>query len=149
MAQELDLNGHRYSIGKLSAKQQFHVSRRIAPIVPTLIPVFVRLAAGERGITEDPGGMADVLQPLADGLAAMKDEDADYVLDTCMQAVQRRQEHGWTAIWSAGQRVPMFQDIDLSVMLPLALRVIVGSLGPFIQGLLTSQTGSPEATQAG
>lgn len=133
MAQELDLNGHRYSIGKLSAKQQFHVSRRIAPIVPTLIPVFVRLAAGGRGITEDPGGMADVLQPLADGLAAMKDEDADYVLDTCMQAVQRRQEHGWTAIWSAGQRVPMFQDIDLSVMLPLALRVIVGSLGPFIQ----------------
>ena len=149
MAQELDLNGHRYSIGKLSAKQQFHVSRRIAPIVPTLIPVLVRLAAGGRGITEDPGGMADVLQPLADGLAAMKDEDADYVLDTCMQAVQRRQEHGWTAIWSAGQRVPMFQDIDLSVMLPLALRVIVGSLGPFIQGLLTSQTGSPEATQAG
>ncbi|CUI99238.1 hypothetical protein HMPREF3069_19870 [Achromobacter xylosoxidans] len=149
MAQELDLNGHRYSIGKLSAKQQFHVSRRIAPIVPTLIPVFVCLAAGGRGITEDPGGMADVLQPLADGLAAMKDEDADYVLDTCMQAVQRRQEHGWTAIWSAGQRVPMFQDIDLSVMLPLALRVIVGSLGPFIQGLLTSQTGSPEATQAG
>ncbi|MFY3287155.1 phage tail assembly chaperone [Achromobacter xylosoxidans] len=149
MAQELDLNGHRYSIGKLSAKQQFHVSRRIAPIVPTLIPVFVRLAAGGRGITEDPGGMADVLQPLADGLAAMKDEDADYVLDTCLQAVQRRQEHGWTAIWSAGQRVPMFQDIDLSVMLPLALRVIVGSLGPFIQGLLTSQTGSPEATQAG
>lgn len=149
MAQELDLNGHRYSIGKLSAKQQFHVSRRIAPIVPTLIPVFVRLAAGSRGITEDPGGMADVLQPLADGLAAMKDEDADYVLDTCMQAVQRRQEHGWTAVWSASQRVPMFQDIDLSVMLPLALRVIVGSLGPFIQGLLTSQTGSPEATQAG
>ncbi len=149
MSQELDLNGHRYSIGKLSAKQQFHVSRRIAPIVPTLIPVFVRLAAGVRGITEDPGGMADVLQPLADGLAAMKDEDADYVLDTCMQAVQRKQEHGWTAIWSASQRVPMFQDIDLSVMLPLAVRVIVASLGPFIQGLLTSQTGSPEATQAG
>ncbi|WP_144658074.1 phage tail assembly chaperone [Achromobacter dolens] len=149
MSQELDLNGHRYSIGKLSAKQQFHVSRRIAPIVPTLIPVFVRLAAGGRGITEDPGGLADVLQPLADGLAAMKDEDADYVLDTCMQVVQRRQEHGWTAIWSASQRVPMFQDIDLAVMLPLAVRVIVASLGPFIQGLLTSQTGSPEATQAG
>lgn len=149
MALEIDLNGHRYSIGKLSAKQQFHVSRRIAPIVPTLIPVFARLAVGGRGIIEDPGGMADVLQPLADGLAGMKDEDADYVLDTCMQVVQRKQEHGWTSIWSASQRVPMFQDIDLGVMLPLMLRVIVGSLGPFIQGLLTSQTGSPEATQAG
>ncbi|MBR8655956.1 hypothetical protein KDH83_21840 [Achromobacter sp. Marseille-Q0513] len=149
MALEIDLNGHRYSIGKLSAKQQFHMSRRIAPIVPTLIPVFVRLAAGGKRISEDPGGMADVLQPLADGLAAMKDEDAEYVLDTCMQAVQRKQEHGWANVWSASQRVPMFQDIDLAVMLPLALRVITENLGPFIQGLLTSQTGSPEATQAG
>ena len=71
----------------------------------------------------------------------MKDEDAEYVLDTCMQAVQRKQEHGWANIWSASQRVPMFQDIDLAVM-PL-LRVITENLGPFIQGLLTSQTGSP------
>ena len=63
MALEIDLNGHRYSIGKLSAKQQFHMSRRIAPIVPTLIPVFVRLAAGGKRISEDPGGMADVLNP--------------------------------------------------------------------------------------
>ena len=53
MALEIDLNGHRYSIGKLSAKQQFHMSRRIAPIVPTLIPVFVRLAAGGKRISED------------------------------------------------------------------------------------------------
>lgn len=49
MALEIDLNGHRYSIGKLSAKQQFHMSRRIAPIVPTLIPVFVRLRQAASG----------------------------------------------------------------------------------------------------
>ena len=146
MALEIDLNGHRYSIGKLSAKQQFHMSRRIAPIVPTLIPCSSASRQRRKRISEDPGGMADVLQPLADGLAAMKDEDAEYVLDTCMQAVQRKQ-HGWANIWSASQRVPMFQDIDLAVMLPLALRVITENLGPFIQGLLTSQTG--EATQAG
>lgn len=34
MALEIDLNGHRYSIGKLSAKQQFHMSRRIARSFP-------------------------------------------------------------------------------------------------------------------
>ena len=143
MALEIDLNGHRYSIGKLSAKQQFHMSRRIAPIVPTLIPVFVRLAAGGKRISEDPGGMADVLQPPADGLAAMKDEDAEYVLDTCMQAVQRKQEHGWANIWSASQRVPMFQDIDLAVMLPLALRVITENLGPLFKGCLPARPAAP------
>lgn len=149
MSLEIDLNGNRYSIGKLSAKQQFHISRRIAPILPTLIPVFVRLASGTRVVSEDPGGLADVLQPLADGLAAMKDEYAEYVLDTCLQVVQRKQEHGWAGIWSSQQRTPMFQDIDLGVMLPLVMRVITVNLGPFMQGLLTSQPSSPAATQAG
>lgn len=43
----------------------------------------------------------------------------------------------------------MFQDIDLGVMLPLVMRVITVNLGPFMQGLLTSQPSSPAATQAG
>ena len=85
--------------------------------------------------------MADV-QPLADGLAAMKDEDAEYVLDTCMQAVQRKQEHGWANIWSASQRVPMFQDIDLAVMLPLALRDH-REPGPLFKGCLPARPAAP------
>ena len=111
MALEIDLNGHRYSIGKLSAKQQFHMSRRIAPIVPTLIPVFVR-GGGRQADQRGSGRHGRCAPTPGRWLAAMKDEDAEYVLDTCMQAVQRKQEHGWANIWSASQRVPMFQDID-------------------------------------
>ena len=89
--------------------------------------------------------MADVLQPLADGLAAMKDEDAS----TCSTPACRRcsaSRHGWANIWSASQRVPMFQDIDLAVMLPLALRVITENLGPFIQGCLPARPAAPGDT---
>ena len=137
MALEIDLNGHRYSIGKLSAKQQFHMSRRIAPIVPA-DPVFVRLAAGGKRISEDPGGMADVLQPLADGLAAMKDEDAEYVLDTaCRRCSASRSTAGPTSGRPAS--VPMFQDIDLAVMLPLALRVITENPGLLFKGCLPAR----------
>lgn len=148
MALEIDLNGNRYSIGKLSAKQQFHVSRRIAPILPTMIPIFLRIKESGVNLTDDLDGMAQILQPFADGIAAMRDEDADYVIDACLSAVQRKQDAGWFNVMGSTKQL-MFQDIDLGVMLPLAVRVIVENLGPFIQGLLTSQAGSPEATQAG
>lgn len=141
MALEIDLNGAKYSIGKLSAMQQFHVSRRIAPIIPTLIPIFVQLQNSSKPLTNDLASMAGILQPFADGIAAMKDEDAEYVIGACLSAVQRKQDHGWSNIWSASQKVPMFE-MDLSVMLPLTVRVITENLGSFIAGLLSSQAES-------
>jgi len=49
MRREIQLGGNAYSIGRLTAKQQFHVSRRIAPIIPPLIPLFMKLAKTSGG----------------------------------------------------------------------------------------------------
>lgn len=143
MTHEIDLAGNRYSLGRLNAMQQFHVSRRIAPIVPTLIPVFLRVRASGKPLTEDLEGLAVALQPLADGLAALRDEDAEYVFGACLGVVQRKQATGWARVWSGKET--MFEDMDLSVTLPLVVQVITANLGPFINGLLTSQASSPEA----
>jgi hypothetical protein len=183
MTTEIQLNGARYAIGKLSAKQQFHVSRRIAPVIPPMIPVLMKfyaeleqadnarvqartnaalaaLAEGtqptesalpaaqdeRRDILALVDAVAPVLQPFADALADLKDEDADYVFDTCLSVVERQQAHGWSKIWSAQRNTAMFDDIGIDVMLPLVVRVVVANLGPFISGLLTSQASSPAAT---
>lgn len=143
MGREIELAGHRYSLGRMSAMQQFHVSRRIAPIIPALIPVYLRMQASGKPLTEDLDGLAAALQPLADGLAALKDEDAEYVIGTCMSVVQRQQSTGWARAWNG--KDPMFDDMDLSVTLPLVVQVISANLGSFIQGLLTSQASSPES----
>lgn len=150
MSREIQLGGNAYSIGRLTAKQQFHVSRRIAPIIPPLIPVFMKLAkttggaAGAIGaLTGDLDGFGQALQPFADALAAMNDADADYVMDNCLTAVQRQQPTGWARVMSPEQKTLMFQDMDMAVILPLVVQVIVANLGPFIQGLLTSQASSP------
>ncbi|WP_423196792.1 Bacteriophage protein [Cupriavidus sp. H19C3] len=149
MGREIELGRNRYSIGRLSAMQQLHVSRRIAPIVPALIPVFLSLRGKvDRG--DDLEGLATALQPLADGLAGLKDEDAEYVVGTCLSAVQRWQETGWARVWAIEQKRLMFDDMDMGVILPLVVQVVVANLGPFIQGLLTSQASSPDpAAQAG
>jgi len=146
MATQIELNGHEYSLGRMSAMQQFHVSRRIAPIIPALIPVFLRFRESGKAPTEDLEGMAVALQPLADGLAALKDEDAEYVIGACLSVVQRKQPTGWARVWNGGL---MFDDMDLATILPLVVQVITANLGPFIQGLPISQQSGPKATQAG
>ncbi|HDR9877459.1 phage tail assembly chaperone [Burkholderia cenocepacia] len=199
MATEVQLNGTRYVIGKLSAMQQFHVSRRIAPIIPPMIPVLMKfyaeleqadvareqaranaalaaLAESADGAESGDGAesaegaeapaaaapvptadrsrellsmvdaIAPVLQPFADALASLKDEDAEYVFGTCLSVVERWQGAGWAKVWNTAHKTSMFDDIGIDVMLPLVVRVVVANLGPFISGLLTSQASSPAAT---
>jgi hypothetical protein len=148
---EFEYGGHEYRIGKLSAFQQFHVSRKISPLIPPLIPVFMKVkSSGKSGsLTADLGSLHELLQPFADGLAGMQDEAAEYVISTCLSTLKRKDpESGhWAAVWNQSGKVFMFADLnDLSGTIPLTIRVIQDSLGPFLQGLLTGQ--ATEKTQA-
>lgn len=150
---EFELGADTFRIGKLNAFQQFHLSRKVAPVIPTLIPVFLKLQAsakttpadGDSGPAQSPlsgdlGALAEMLQPFADGIAGMPDETAEFILSTCLGVVQRKQGATWFPVWSAGQNVCMFDDLDLGVMMKLSVRVITESLGPFLRGMLTGQS---------
>ncbi|KAA8563205.1 hypothetical protein FX985_03273 [Pseudomonas extremaustralis] len=158
---EFDLGADTYRIGKLNAFQQFHLSRKVAPVIPTLIPVFLKLkgsakelaaavAAGAENdaagkpLSGDLEGLASLMQPFADGIANMPDETAEFILCTCLGVVQRKQGDTWFPVWNASKNVCMFDDLDLGVMLKLSVRVITESLGPFLRGMLTGQ-GTPKA----
>lgn len=134
---EFIINGFQYRAGKLSAFEQLHVSRKIAPIIPTLVPLFVEIAQSSNW-QKDIGKLAPLLQPFADGLANLSDADSEYILATCMGTVQRLQGDNWTPVWSKSAGC-MFDDIDLGIMIQIAMKVIQDSLAPFIRGLLTSQ----------
>lgn len=158
---EIELNGNQYRIGKLNALDQFHVSRRIAPIIPTLIPVFLKLLGADKdkaisalkelksgkgldvSVESSFGTMSDALQPFAEGIAEMSDEASEFVLSTCLSVVHRQTGTTWAPVWSKQAMAAMFDDMDLSVLLNLAIRVIKDSLEPFIRGLVTSQQAGP------
>lgn len=138
---EFELQGNTYSVGKMDAFKQFHVSRKIAPIVPTLIPIFVKLAKDKK-LTDDLEAFSLLLGPFAEGIAGMSDESSEYIIATCLAVVKRKQGDTWATIWNNNGKVCMFDDMDLGVIMQLVLRVVQDSLGPFIQGLLMSQAGS-------
>lgn len=142
---EFDLDGYTYRIGKLSAFDQFHLSRKIAPLIPPLIPVFMELNKN-KGTIGDLSTLPALLQPFADGLASMSDVAAESVLNSCLSIVSRKSGESWIRIWHKDKKVFMFEDLNsMEQTIPLALRVIQDSLGPFIQGLLSRpNTPSPQ-----
>ena len=144
---EFEIAGQKYRAGKLSAFQQLHLSRRIAPLLPKLLPVFAQIA-GRKGDDEpvDLSAFAGAVGPLAQTLAEMSDVDCEYVFGTCLTVVSRQQGQAWSAIWNAPSKSLMFDDIDLPVMTEIVVKVIADNLGPFMQGLLAraqTQAGSP------
>lgn len=145
---QFEVGGHTYRAGKLDAFRQFHVSRRIAPIIPTLIPIFLTVMR-DKSVTSNGDALAALLQPFADGLASMSDETSEYVIATCLSVVQRKTgEKTWANVWNMGASVSMFDDIDLGTIMQIVIKVVADSLGPFIQGLLTSQMESAATTSA-
>lgn len=156
MAIDIEVRGTKYRVGKLSAMKQLHVSRKIAPLVPTLLPIMLELATSKGGTQDHAADATDtgsgllsrpqLLQPFADGLANLPDEHADYVIGECLAVVQRFQGNAWFSIWAAAAKQPTYDDIDLSVMIELSVKVIADSLGPFIAGWLTSPESHPPAT---
>jgi len=154
---EFELAGRKYRAEKLNALNQGHVSRRIAPLIPNLIPIFVQLS---RAVADDNDtspeaqeqkdkldgervmailARPEVLQPFADALANLKDADFEFVLNTCLAVVKVNHEGNWIGVWNASAKAAMLDDLnDITALLPIVIRVIKDSLGNFLKGLSLS-----------
>lgn len=139
---EFSINGNEYRAGKLTAFQQLHVSRKLAGILPKVVPALV--AATEAG--SDLSSLLTAFGPAAEALAAMPESDVDFVYHTTLAAVSRKQGSAWCAIWNGSAKTLQFDDIDLSIMSQIVFQVLKDSLGSFMQGFLASAlAGSPPA----
>jgi hypothetical protein len=143
---EFEQGDHSYRVSRLDAFKQFHLTRKIAPVIPTLIPAFMTLRdVSESAATGNPEGMAQAFAPFAAGIARMPDDDAEFILGTCLSVVLRKQGNTWMPVWSVQNRTCLFDDIDLVQMVQISIRVMESSLGPFLRGLLANPTTAESA----
>lgn len=138
----MEINGIEYTIGRLNAVDQFHVSRKIAPIVPKLMPIIAEVAKGDLAkvidsLNEEENGDLAELQPLADALspfmeaiAQMPAEDVDFIIFKCLSVAKRG-----GAVVCRNNSI-MFDNLGMTELLPLVIATIRLNLGNFIQGLL-------------
>lgn len=137
--------GVAYRIGKLDAFSQFHVSRRIAPILVAMgTEVFKMVLKNKTGGLHSDIDMALIAGPVSEVVARLSDEDSEYVLDKCLSVVKRQAGEHWCPVRSNG--LMMYQDVDMMVMLRLVVEVVRVNLGPFFPKALAAANSqeSPE-----
>ena len=144
---QITISGKNYTIGRLNALDQLHVSRKIAPIIPSLIPIISEVAKGglskviesmesgddvelENIDLKELDGLSGALSPLMDVIAGMSEGDTNLVIHKCLAVVIRD-----GAVLCRGESI-MFDDLDMMQILPLVVAVIRKNLGNFIQDLL-------------
>lgn len=151
------INGIEYRFGKMDPRTQFHVARRLSPLLGTIVAtireggMLDRVAQNAPEATEggSEGGEAAKLKPallalsdedieslkaMAQALADLDDASLDYILDKTLVMVERASTGGGFTPIMAKSGVMMFDDITMPAMLQLAWGVIQENLMGFFPG---------------
>ena len=125
---EVEISGNTYRIGKIDARRQWHVVRRIAP---ALVGVISLVDAQD----DDAVGLINKIEPFLSALAKMSDDDSDYVLEICLSVVQRKidGDRGWSSVGTPSSL--MFEDIDLAGMMRIAFEAGSENLAGFFAAI--------------
>jgi hypothetical protein len=138
------VGGHDYRSDPLDALTQFHVSRRLSPVVLALAPL-IGLGATVQElssvITADIGQNLRILQPAIEAVAKMPDEDVNYVISKTMARVYRAIKNpstgavdSWIPVWSPTAGVLQYEDIGMVEMIQIVWNVLRESLSGFFSG---------------
>jgi len=103
---EVEISGNVFVISRLPARKQLHIARRLLPVAESLIPLLA--SSGDRV------NFFDAIGAMADTVGKLPDEEVDYIIDHCMEAVKIKSGmglHNVVTMTPQGAR-PMFEEID-------------------------------------
>ncbi len=132
---DFELGGKKFKLNKIDAFKQFHIVRRLAPILADLIPAMKNMAATAKNMasaseSEKFEAFAEIATPLLNGLSKLSDTDANLVLHGLLASVgMSQQPAGWAKI-SNGEML-MFADMELPILLQLAGRAFSFNMSAF------------------
>ena len=149
---EVEIAGQIYLTGKMPARTQFHVVRRMAPVLKGIAPLFARMNGNGAMLVQDvetgqmvPAGISlfDGLAAITDTIGMMSDADANYVIDRCLETVRFRSGERWAPLMAPGGGLMLQHADDLAVQLRLVWEVLADNLQNFsLETLLPSQSGN-------
>ncbi len=136
-----EVAGRRYIVGRLNARQQFDITRRLG---------FMSLIL-EGDVTADHVDGARFIAGLAAGyLASVPQEDMDFILNTCLSVVTTVRDPSSSRavqVMNRATGLMQFEDIDMPVMLELVDLVIQENLAPFFEKLRENRAAAASATE--
>src|SRR5215472_5541741 len=141
---EVEVNGHRFMIGKMPVFDQAHVARKVAPVISgmgrgwaeALRKVPDALTNGQEISQAQQNELIfEALGPVTEILAQMPEEDVNYVLKKCLGVGSIHTGQSFAPLVRGGNL--MFeQETDLGTMLQLVMEVVKDNIGPTLRGLI-------------
>lgn len=145
---DIEIDGQVYRCGSLPTRTQFHVVKRLIPVLQGLAPLFQQVAR-QRLVTDEDGqtrpdlssiNAIDAVAALSNTIGMMSDADSDYILDSALNCVRWEQNGRWIPLFGPGGTLTNIAADDLAVQLRLLWEVLSTSLASFsFATLLPSQ----------
>lgn len=131
---EFAIGNRKFKLNKIDPHKQFHIVRRVAPLIAELLPALGRISKTKvEGSSEEDKveEFAKIMAPIMEGFSKLPDADADYVLFKLLASVEIQQEqfNVWAKI--ANDSGIIMQDLELPVLLQAAGRAFVYNLSGF------------------
>ena len=130
---EVPIGEHVFVIGRLDPRRAFHVVRRLAPLVGSLKD-FIPYVIGDREFdANDLETITLLAEPVAKALAEIPEDDANYIIDTCLSVVRLKlpeQGNVETPIM-AGPHM-MYEWITMPMMIRLVSNCVIENLQGFL-----------------
>lgn len=126
-----------FKLSKMNAMKQYHVVRRIAPILSEMLPAMQGMAKADfNTMSEDDklDATAKIAEPIMRGLSKLSDKDSEMVLFSLLACAEIQQSSGnWAKICNG--EILMFQDLELPILLQIAGRAFMFNMAGFFAGL--------------
>lgn len=135
---DFQIGAQKFKLCKINAFKQFHIVRRIGPLLSDLLPAMKGMS-NVKSLDSAPESekldqLAKIVGPIMLGLSKLSDADADLVLFGLLSSVEVQQAQGnWAMV--ATPTMLMIQDLELPVLLQLAGRAFAYNLSGFFAGL--------------
>ena len=133
MAEEFDVAGLKIKVSRISAMKQYHIIRRLAPIMADLVPLATKFQnMTDSELSKD---QSEAIAPILTGIGKMSDADSEYVLYGLLDACEVRQPEvgNWARMIQGG--VLMFQDLPITTLFQVAAVAFKVNLQGFISAL--------------
>lgn len=128
--------------GTLSAAEEFHCVRRVAPVVKNTGALVTSLAAkeGEVDAAERIAGVIEGSAPLFKAFSDLSEADSDYVIARCMAATEMLDGETWVPTWDRETQAPAVEHLRMIHVLRICYAVLRDAISVFFSDALSSLT---------
>lgn len=127
---DFEIGSKKFKLGRIDALKQFHIVRKLAPVLSDLIPIAHKMhKAGKANGAPITDEDIEQFAPLIGSFSKLSDQDTDAVLFGLLSSVEVQSGGGWARV-SNGTTL-MFQDMELPELMQIAGRAFMFNMTGF------------------